>query len=131
MGLLVEGVWQDKWYDTKSTGGSFERSAASFRDWITPGGEFVPEAGRYHLYVSHACPWAHRTLIFRVLKGLEDLIDVSVVHPDMMENGWSFGDDFAGATGDQLYGSTFARDIYLKADPVAKGGDTTLKRSTC
>ncbi len=129
MGVLVDGVWQDKWYDTKSTGGSFERSTAGFRNWITAdgsagpsgGGGFEAEAGRYHLYVSHACPWAHRTLIFRKLKGLEDLIDVSVVHPDMLGDGWSFETDDRGATGDRLYGLPFARDIYLKADPKVSG----------
>ena len=78
---------------------------------------FPAEAGRYHLYVSYACPWAHRTLIFRALKGLEDLISVSVVHPDMLSDGWTFADDFPGATGDTLYGLPFARDIYTRADP--------------
>ncbi|RLJ41124.1 putative glutathione S-transferase [Litoreibacter meonggei] len=129
MGQLVDGVWHDTWYDTKSTGGAFKRSTASFRNWITAdggagpsGGDgFEAEAGRYHLYVSHACPWAHRTLIFRKLKGLEELIDVSVVHPDMMRDGWTFESDSHGATGDRLYGLPFARDIYLKADPQVSG----------
>src|SRR3546814_14278616 len=88
MGRLVEGQWQDVWYDTKSTRGHFKRSQSQFRNWITadgtPGpsgrGGFKAEAGRYHLYVSYACPWAHRTLIFRKLKQLEDLVSVSVVH---------------------------------------------------
>ncbi len=92
MGLLVDGKWQDKWYDTKSSGGKFERAAAKFRNWVTadgsagPSGDggFKAESGRYHLYVSYACPWAHRALIFRQLKGLEDHIGVSVVHPDML-----------------------------------------------
>ena len=105
------------------------RSTAKFRNWVTadgrpgPSGEggFEAEAGRYHLYVSLACPWAHRTLIFRVLKGLEDLIDVSVVHPDMLGDGWTFSNDYPGATGDRLYGLPFARDIYLKADPQISG----------
>ena len=129
MGLLVDGVWQDTWYDTKSTGGKFKRTEAAFRNWITadgsagPSGEggFKAEADRYHLYVSLACPWAHRALVFRALKGLTDLIDVSVVHPDMMGDGWSFEDDYAGATGDKLYGLPFARDIYLKAKPDMSG----------
>ncbi|KMW60499.1 Glutathione S-transferase [Candidatus Rhodobacter oscarellae] len=129
MGQLVDGVWHDVWYDTKSTGGKFVRSTAKFRNWITadgsagPTGEggFQAEAGRYHLYVSYACPWAHRTLIFRALKGLSDLITVSVVHPDMLSDGWSLADDYPGATGDTLYGLPFARDIYLKADPEISG----------
>ena len=129
MGLLVDGEWHDKWYDTKSTGGAFKRSTAAFRNWITadgsagPSGEggFKAEAGRYHMYVSHACPWAHRALIFRTLKGLEDLISVSVVHPDMLTDGWTFETDELGATGDTLYGLPFARDIYIKADPKVSG----------
>ena len=129
MGLLVDGNWEDKWYDTKSTGGKFKRSEAAFRNWITadgsagPSGEggFKAEAGRYHLYVSLACPWAHRALVFRALKGLTGLIDVSVVHPDMLGDGWTFDTDFDGATGDTLYGLPFARDVYLKAKPDMSG----------
>ena len=129
MGQLVDGVWHDVWYDTKKSGGKFVRSTAKFRNWITPDGApgpsgeggFEAEAGRYHLYVSYACPWAHRTLIFRKLKGLEDLITISVVHPDMLSEGWTFSTDFEGATGDTLYGLPFARDIYLKADPTISG----------
>ncbi|WP_372992702.1 glutathione S-transferase family protein [Sulfitobacter sp.] len=129
MGLLVDGVWQDQWYDTKSSGGKFERSAAKFRNWITadgaagPSGDagFKAETGRYHLYVSYACPWAHRALVFRALKGLEDHISVSVVHPDMLGEGWAFDTDFDGATGDTLFDLPFARDIYTKADPKFSG----------
>lgn len=129
MGLLVDGKWQDKWYDTKSSGGKFERSEAQFRNWVTadgsagPSGEggFKAESGRYHLYVSYACPWAHRALIFRQLKGLEDHIDVSVVHPDMLGEGWTFDTDFPGATGDTLFGLPYARDIYTRADPNFTG----------
>ena len=129
MGQLVDGVWHDTWYDTKSTGGKFVRSTAGFRNWITadgsagPTGEggFKAEAGRYHLYVSLACPWAHRTLIFRKLKGLTDLLDISVVHPDMLSDGWTFETDDNGATGDTLYGLPFARDIYTRADPAVSG----------
>ncbi len=129
MGQLIDGEWHDQWYDTKKTGGKFVRSNAKFRNWITadgapgPSGEggFEAEAGRYHLYVSFACPWAHRTLIFRKLKGLEDLIDVSAVHPDMLSDGWTFETDDKGATGDRLYGLPFARDIYIKADPNISG----------
>jgi putative glutathione S-transferase len=129
MGLLVDGVWKDQWYDTKSTGGKFERTTAKFRNWITADGGagptgsdgFKAESGRYHLYVSYACPWAHRALIFRKLKGLTDHIDVSAVHPDMMSDGWTFETDAHGATGDTLYGLPFARDIYTKADPQVSG----------
>ena len=129
MGLLVDGKWVDQWYDTKSTGGAFRRSEAKFRNWITadgsagPSGEggFKAETGRYHLYVSYACPWAHRALIFRSLKGLEKIISVDAVHPDMMEDGWTFDTDEDGATGDSLFGSAFARDIYTKAEPTMTG----------
>lgn len=129
MGQLVDGKWKDEWYDTESTGGAFKRSTAGFRNWVTadgaagPSGEggFKAEQGRYHLYVSYACPWAHRTLIFRKLKGLEDHIGVSAVHPDMLSDGWTFDTDFEGATGDTLMGLPFARDIYLKADPKISG----------
>lgn len=119
MGMLVKGEWQDKWYDTESTGGEFRREEAQLRNWVTtdgspgPDGEggFPAEADRYHLYVSLACPWAHRTLIFRKLKGLEKLISVSVVSPDMLENGWTFDTD-AGSTGDHLYGHEFMHQVY-------------------
>ncbi len=129
MGLLVDGVWQDRWYDTASTGGRFQRSTTSWRNWVTPDGApgptgtggFKAESGRYHLYVCLACPWAHRTLIFRALKGLTPHIDVSAVHPDMLTEGWTFGTDFPGATGDRLFGLPYLRDIYLKADPKASG----------
>jgi len=126
MGQLVAGVWQDVWYDTKSTGGAFKRTNASYRNWITPDGSPGPsgeggykaESGRYHLYFSHACPWAHRTMIFRALKGLIEHISVSVVHPDMLSEGWTFETDDQGATGDTLFGLPFLRDIYTKDDPT-------------
>lgn len=129
MGLLVDGKWQDKWYDTDKSGGRFERSAAQFRNWVTadgsagPDGEggFQAEPGRYHLYVSLACPWAHRTLIFRQLKGLAGMIDVSVVNPLMLDQGWTLDNDFDGATGDQLYGLSRLYELYLKADPNYSG----------
>ena len=129
MGQLVHGEWHTTWYDTKSTSGKFVRSTAGFRNWITPDGSagtsgeagFEAESGRYHLYVSYACPWAHRTLIFRVLKGLEDHISVSVVHPDMMNDGWAFDDSYEGATRDHLFGLSFLRDIYTKANPQVSG----------
>ena len=129
MGLLVDGEWVDKWYDTKSTGGKFVRSEAQFRNWLTadgsagPSGQegFKAESGRYHLYVSYACPWAHRTLIFRELKGLRDHISVSVVHPDMLSKGWTFEKDAHGATGDTLFGNDFMHQIYTQADPDYSG----------
>ncbi|MRU16282.1 glutathione S-transferase family protein [Roseovarius sp. A21] len=129
MGLLIDGEWHDCWYDTDSTGGKFQRDTSKFRNWITtdgaagPSGEggFPAESDRYHLYVSLACPWAHRTLIFRALKGLEPHIGVSVVHPDMLSDGWEFRPDYPGATGDQLYDLPFARDLYTKAKPDASG----------
>ena len=128
MGLLVDGIWHDQWYDTKKSGGAFVRSTSKFRNWITadgsagPSGEdgFKAESGRYHLYVSHACPWAHRTLIFRALKGLEDHISLSVVDPDMLSDGWTLKGE-RGGTGDTLYGLEFMRDIYTKADPKISG----------
>ncbi|WP_299773497.1 glutathione S-transferase family protein [uncultured Tateyamaria sp.] len=129
MGLLVDGVWHDQWYDTKSSGGKFQRSQAKFRNWITADGSagpsgadgFSAESSRYHLYVSYACPWAHRALIFRQLKDLTDHISISAVHPDMLSDGWTFQTDDKGATGDTLYGAPFARDIYTKADPKFSG----------
>lgn len=116
MGLLVDGKWQDKWYNTSKSGGKFERQASQFRHQISDAEDstFTAESGRYHLYVSLACPWAHRALIFRTLKGLEDHISVSVVHPEMLENGWEFG-DYPGATGDRLYGKKYAHELYTKA----------------
>ncbi len=129
MGRLVNGRWESGWYDTKKSGGKFVRSTAGFRNWITADGSagatgqggFRAESGRYHLYVSYACPWAHRTLIFRALKGLTDHIGVSVVHPDMLNDGWTFATDFPGATGDDLFGLPFLRDIYTRAKPDVSG----------
>lgn len=128
MGLLVEGKWHDVWYSTEETGGRFERSRSQFRNWITrdgsagPSGKggFKAEPGRYHLYVSLACPWAHRTLIFRKLKRLEDAISISVVHHHLGKDGWTFlAKD--GGTGDHLYGLEFLHQIYTKADPAYSG----------
>lgn len=129
MGQLVDGVWHDTWYDTAATGGAFRRSAAKFRNWVTadggagPSGQggFAAESGRYHLYVSLACPWAHRTLVFRQIKGLKDHITVSVVHPDMLGDGWTFDAGFAGATGDTLMGHHFMHQVYTAADPRFSG----------
>jgi putative glutathione S-transferase len=128
MGMLVDGVWNDVWYDTKETKGHFKRAASQFRNWVTsdgsPGptgaGGFKAEAGRYHLYVSLACPWAHRTLIFRKLKKLEDLISISIVDPLMLEAGWEFKDR-DGGTVDHLFGAKALWEIYVKADPHYSG----------
>ena len=127
MGLLVDGKWQDRWYDTDSSGGRFERSESSFRSWVTadgsagPGGDagFAAASGRYHVYASYACPWAHRVLIYRALKGLEDMIDVSYVHWYMGEDGWTFEPDDDGIVGDKLSGRAFLRDVYTDAKPDA------------
>lgn len=129
MGLLVDGQWQDKWYDTGSTGGRFKRQESQFRNWITvdgnagPSGKggFKAEAGRYHLYVSLACPWAHRTIIFRRLKGLEDVISLDVVHYHMGEYGWEFRTDDDCATGDTVNGKDRLYEVYLEADPAYTG----------
>ncbi len=129
MGQLIDGKWSTQWYDTSKTGGKFVRSQAGFRNWVTadgapgPSGEggFAAEAGRYHLYVSLACPWAHRTLIFRKLKELDTLIDVSVVSPKMPdETGWNF-DKAEGATGDALFGKETMWQVYTQADPDYTG----------
>lgn len=125
MGRLIDGKWSTEWYDTKSTGGKFVRQDASFRNWVTKDGSagpsglegFKAESDRYHLYVSLACPWAHRTLIFRKLKKLEPHIDVSIVHADMFDDGWTFETDGGAAAGDQLFGKRFMREIYQLADP--------------
>lgn len=114
MGLLVEGRWQDQWYDTKASGGAFQRQESRFRDWLgTP--RFPAEPGRYRLYVSLACPWAHRTLIFRALKGLEDAIPVSAVHWHMGEQGWTF-EPGPGVVPDPD-GARFLHEVYTRADP--------------
>jgi putative glutathione S-transferase len=128
MGLLVDGVWQDQWYDTARTGGRFVRTTTRFRNWITPDGApgpsgeggFAAEPNRYHLYVSLACPWAHRTLIFRKLKQLENLITVSVVDPHMGAEGWVFS-DAPGAVPDTINGAKRLYEIYLRADPHFSG----------
>lgn len=122
MGLLVNGQWVDQWYDTKITKGEFVRKESSFRHWIKADGStpFRPEAGRYHLYVSLACPWAHRTLIFRKLKNLEDVISLSVVDPIMLENGWEFHDT-PGSIPDSLNNAAYLHQVYTKADSEYTG----------
>jgi putative glutathione S-transferase len=121
MGLLQKGQWVDQWYDTKNSDGEFRRQDSRFRSWLTPDGKagpngapgFKAEKGRYHLYVSLACPWAHRTLIFRQLKQLQDYIDVTVVEPLMLKNGWEMSDP--------LYDLDFLYQLYLKADASYEG----------
>jgi glutathionyl-hydroquinone reductase len=128
MGLLVDGQWRDAWYETASTGGRFIRKESAFRNWITidgaPGpsgtGGFAAEPGRYHLYVSLACPWAHRTLIMRALKGLEDLISVSIVHWRMRERGWTFADG-PGVIPDTVNHAQVLYEVYTTADPHYTG----------
>ncbi|WP_318483210.1 glutathione S-transferase family protein [Photobacterium leiognathi] len=128
MGLLVDGKWHTDWYDTKSTGGKFERKASSFRNWITKDGSagitgeagFKAELNRYHLYVSLACPWAHRAIIYRQLKGLDSMMPMSVVNAYMGENGWNFeaGD---GVVADPIFNAQFLHQIYTQADPDYTG----------
>ncbi|TYL47198.1 glutathione S-transferase family protein [Marinomonas sp. IMCC 4694] len=134
MGLLVEGQWVDQWYDTKASKGKFIRSESEFRHWIYPTNQcdpnnpshFPAHAGRYHLYVSLACPWAHRALIFIQLKQLENLISVSCVHPDMLTHGWELKQDdrFTDAhtdMGDPIHYFHFAHQLYTKAKPAYSG----------
>jgi len=121
MGLLVNGVWKDKWYDTKKSGGKFIRTEAQFRNFIDYNSEFTPDSSRYHLYISLACPWAHRTLIYRSLKDLDDHITFSVVNPYMLENGWTFEESFPGTTPDHLFSKQFLYQIYLKANTEYSG----------
>ncbi|MEB3356368.1 MAG: glutathione S-transferase family protein [Synechococcales bacterium] len=128
MGLLIDGVWHDQWYDTKSTGGRFIRQESQFRNWVTadgspgPSGEggFKAEAGRYHLYVSYACPWAHRTLIFRALKGLEEMISLSVVDWFMGDRGWTF-ESAPGVIPDPIHNAQYLYEVYTQVNPEYTG----------
>jgi len=128
MGLLVEGKWTDRWYDTSASGGRFVRQESAFRNWITPDGApgptgkggFAAARGRYHLYVSLACPWAHRTLIFRALKGLESAISLSVVNWLMGDQGWTF-EPAPGVIPDSVSGAKRLCEIYLRANPTYTG----------
>ena len=125
-GQMIDGVWHTRFHDTKSTGGRFKRTEPKFRNWVTPDGSAGPSGtggfpaarGRYHLYVSLACPWAHRTVLFRKLKGLEDLISMSEVEPVMGEEGWQFGPD---ADLDTVNGKQKLNEIYVLADPRYTG----------
>ena len=125
MGLLVNGEWKDQWYDTKKHGGEFVRESAQLRDWVgaqqaAEGDSYPAEEDRYHLYVSLACPWAHRTLIMRKLKGLEPLMGTSHVSPLMLDQGWTYRQD-EGASGDPINGVDFHHQLYTKTDPHYTG----------
>ncbi|BBE72498.1 glutathione S-transferase family protein [Oharaeibacter diazotrophicus] len=128
MGMLVDGVWTDRWYDTAASGGRFVRSTSVFRRWTTRGNAVAPdgrpgvpaERGRYLLIVSHACPWAHRTLILRALKGLEDHIPLAVVHWRMLEEGWTF-EPGPGVVPPPIPGVTRLHEVYTRADPTYTG----------
>jgi len=123
VGVLIDGVWRDRWYDTASTGGRFRRQESAFRNWITRDGSagasgeggFKAEAGRYHLYVSLACPWAHRTLIMRAFKGLDAMIGVSVVHWLMLDHGWTFKNG-PGVVPDPIHLADYLYQVYTAAD---------------
>ncbi len=122
MGRLVNGEWTHEWYDTEKSGGRFVRKESAFRDWVRSDGStrYAPEPDRYHLYVSYACPWAHRALIFRNLKGLEGVISVSVVDPFMGEDGWWFSEG-PGCIPDTVNGAAYLHELYTRADPSYSG----------
>ena len=129
MGLLIDGQWHDQWYNTEASAGRFIRPESQFRNWITPDGApgpsgeggFPAEPDRYHLYIAYACPWAHRTLIYRELKGLHDFIGVSTVHWYMGEHGWTFDADPDGLVEDRLYSHPYLYALYQKAKPDYTG----------
>ena len=123
MNMLVDGEWRTDTYETTNDDGEFERSETSFRDRIRddPDARFQPEAGRYHLYVCYACPWAHRTLLVRQLKGLDDVISVDYVDPYRAEDGWQFTPEKEGCTPDTVNGSDYLREVYQAADPDTTG----------
>lgn len=128
MGLLIDGKWHDKWYDTEANDGRFIRTESQYRNWITPDGSagpsgeggFKAEPNRYHLYIANACPWANRTMIMRKLKGLEDMISVSVVNPLMAENGWTF-EEAEGVVPDPVINATYLYEIYTHVEPEYSG----------
>ncbi|MEM7179897.1 MAG: glutathione S-transferase family protein [Spirochaetota bacterium] len=118
MGRLIDGKWVVQTVMTTDAKGAYARIPRSFRDTIAPDHKvFQPESNRYHLYVSYACPWAHRTLLYRQLKSLQEHISISVVSPDMLDDGWVFDDSIEGATKEPFYGFSKLREIYTKADP--------------
>ena len=115
MGLLVEGVWKDEWYDTEETGGKFQRTTTSFRHPVEAGGRFAPEAGRYHLIIADACPWCHRVALARARFGLEDVITLNRVEPLMLEHGWTFAEP------DPVTGAKYAYEVYTRVEPTYTG----------
>ncbi len=125
---MIEGRWHDRWYDTKASEGRFVRSESQFRNWVTPDGEpgptgsggFKAEPGRYHLYAALACPWSHRTLMFRALKGLAETITVSTTHWFMGAEGWTF-EDGPGVVPDPIHGARYVHEIYKAASPNYTG----------
>ncbi|WP_423746395.1 glutathione S-transferase family protein (plasmid) [Haladaptatus sp. SPP-AMP-3] len=123
MNMLVDGEWRTDAYESTNEEGEFERQTTSFREWVEddPESEFPAESERYHLYVSYACPWAHRTLLARSLKGLEDHVSVSVVDPHRQNDGWEFSPDRLGCTADSANGAEYLREVYVKADPEFTG----------
>lgn len=132
MGLLIDGIWRNEWYDTRSTGGRYVRRQSAFRNWVTSDGSagpsggagFAAAPGRYHLYVSLACPWAHRTLIMRALKGLENLVSLAVVHWRMLEHGWTF-EEGEGVVPDPIQHAKYLYEVYRTARPTYTGRVTT------
>ena len=120
MGVMIDGKWHTQPLAELTKDGNFQRKESSFRDWIEPGGRFPPEAGRYRLYVSLACPWAHRTLIMRALKGLDGMIPVSVVNWFMGEDGWTF-EDGEGVVPDPVFRAQYLRDVYAGVKPDYTG----------
>jgi putative glutathione S-transferase len=123
MNMLVDGEWRTDAYESTDEEGEFDRQETSFRNWVRddPDAEFSAAAGRYHLYVSYACPWAHRTLLTRTLKGLEDAISVSVVDPYRENDGWEFSPGRPGCTVDHVDGAEYLREVYTAADPEFTG----------
>src|SRR5882757_3930233 len=127
-GELIDGVWHTRFHNTKATGGRFQRTEPKFRNWVTADGSagssgcggFAAARGRYHLYVSLACPWAHRTVIFRKLKGLEDTIGMTVVDPVRDERGWAFREG-PGHSEDPINGFKFLSEAYYTTDPNYRG----------